>query len=277
MSTPPYTSPVASREVPKGPLAVRWLDAELPEFRAGAVARARVTFENAGTATWRDGVSVAYHWLDPLGNPIVWDGIRAPLPHELPPGATLTAELQIRAPLPPGRYRLAVDLVEEGKLWFAELGNAPLEREHEVAPRIERRIAVRGGDPDALAAQEEPLVDEHDAEAVAYLAPNAAPARDWSRRILDAHQDGYALVGGSIEARRSLRRRPPRALEPYAPGAGRVPGFPHPLVCPSVVRSLEPEWTVAVAGLPAARPPADEPWIYDGRITVRLRSGRRSG
>jgi hypothetical protein len=26
-----------------------------------------------------------------------------------------------------------------------------------------------------------------------------------------------------------------------------------------------------VAGLPALRPPAEEPWIYDGRIVVRLK------
>src|SRR3989442_1303008 len=30
-----------------------------------------------------------------------------------------------------------------------------------------------------------------------------------------------------------------------------------------------------VGGLPAWRPEGDEPWLYDGRITARLRAGRR--
>jgi hypothetical protein len=263
--------------VSKGPLAARWLRAQLPEFRAGAVARARVSVENAGTATWRDGVNLAYHWLDHLGNPIVWDGIRTPLPREVPPGGTLELEARVRAPLPPGRYRLALDLVDEGRLWFAELGNPALESDHEIAPRIERRLAARGGDPQALAAQEEPLVREEEAEAVAHLAAGVAPPSDWSRRVLDAHQEGYAVVAGSIDPERRALRRAPRDLEPYAPGQGRVPRFPHPLLCPSVVRGVQPEWMDGGAGLPAVRAPAEEPWVYDGRIVVRYRSPARRG
>jgi hypothetical protein len=156
------------------------------------------------------------------------------------------------------------------------------ELEAEVLPRIERRLAARGGDPAALAAQEEPLVAEADAEAVAHLAVEVAPAPDWSRRVLDAHQEGYALVGGAIEVETRLLRRRPRALDAYAPGAGRAPSFPHPLVCPSHVQGLTPDWSEPVEGLPAARAPADEPWLYDGRIVVgvaseRLRARRRSG
>ena len=62
-----------------------------------------------------------------------------------------------------------------------------------------------------------------------------------------------------------------------APGGGRNPAFEHPLLCPSLVRELEPDWAEPIEGLPALRPPPDEPWLYDGRITARLRSGRRHG
>ena len=64
-------------------------------------------------------------------------------------------------------------------------------------------------------------------------------------------------------------------LAPYAPGGGRNPAFQHPLVCPSLLAPLEPN--TDVAGLPAWRPEGDEPWLYDGRATIRLRSrsGRR--
>ena len=108
------------------------------------------------------------------------------------------------------------------------------------------------------------------ADALAHLAPHAAPAPDWSRRVLDAHQEGYALVGGAVDARGRLGRRR-RDLEPWAPGGGRAPGFLYPLLCPSVVRDVEPAWADPVAGLPAARAPGDEPWIHDARVVVRLR------
>ena len=40
---------------------------------------------------------------------------------------------------------------------------------------------------------------------------------------------------------------------------------------------LEPRWAEPVLGLPAALPPEDEPWLYDGRIVLRARprSGRQ--
>jgi hypothetical protein len=274
------------REIPGGPLAVRWLGYELEEIRAGTIGRITVSLENAGTAAWRGDergtVRASYHWLDELGNPIVWDGIRTQLGN-VAPGQALQLSLPLRGPLPPGRYRLAIDLVDEHRCWFAELGNVALELPLTVLPRIARRaLAVRvdGADADtlqALAAQEEPLVAVPEAAAVAHLAPGCLPAPDWSRRLLDAHEEGYAVVAGSIDARGGLLRRHPEELKPWAPGGGRIPGFSRPLLCPSVVAGYEPQWVEAVRGLPAALAPAEEPWLYDGRIVLRarLRSGRR--
>jgi hypothetical protein len=258
------------------PLVAHWLGCSLGQARAGALGSAVVEVENAGSVAWRsgreEGVQLSYHWLDELGNPIVWDGLRTPLPGEAAPGERVRAELRVRAPIPPGRYRLALDLVDEGRAWFAELGNETPELEAEVLFRIERRLAARGGDPEALAAQEEPLVPEDEAEAVAVLGEGCAPRPDWSRRVLDAHQEGYAVVGGAIEVATGFLRRRPRELAPYAPGGGRVPGFPHPLVCPSHVRGLTPVMSEPVEGLPAARPPFGEPWLYDARIVLGVRS-----
>jgi hypothetical protein len=84
-----------------------------------------------------------------------------------------------------------------------------------------------------------------------------------------AHEEGYAAVGGSLDAGRS------RDLRAYRPGGGRNPSFTEPLVCPSLLLPLTPNCTVA--GLPAWRAEGDEPWIYDARITARLRSGRPPG
>ena len=261
--------------VPKGPLAARWHGCEIGTVRAGAFGTAVVDIENAGTATWRaepglHGIQIAYHWLDELGNPIEWDGWWTRLPRAVEPGARVRVTARVQGPLPPGKYRLAFDLVVEGRFWFAEVGNIPLELPVAVEPRIERALAARGGEPDALAAQEEPLVAEERAAAIAFHAAGVAPAPDWSRRVLDAHQEGYAVVGGAIEPAGRLVARPRRTLEPWAPGRGRVPRFTHPLLCPSVVRGVAGEWVEPVEGLPALRPPDDEPSLYDGRIVLRI-------
>lgn len=270
---------IGEHPVAAGPLSVRWLAVDVDPPRAGAVGRARVTVENAGSAVWRPlaghrGVKASYHWLDPLGNALLWDGIRSELPHEVPPGARVQLELTVRAAMPPGRYRLAFDLVDELKRWFAEVGSFMPSLEVEVLPRIERRLAVTGADRDTLAGQDEPesLVALEDAAAVARLAPGVTPAPDWARRVLDAHQEGFGVVSGSVDARGGLlRRRQPGALLAYAPGGGRNPSFAGPLVCPSVAVGAEVEEVAPVAGLPAVRALGREPWVYDGRIAVAYR------
>ncbi len=267
---------VGEHPVPRGPLAPRWLAWSLEAPRAGALGRARVMLANAGTATWRsrgtDGVQVAYHWLDPLGNPIVWDGIRTALPHPVRPGETVELELAVLAPRPPGPYRIAFDLVEEHRFWFAEVGGSPLEEPVEVAPRIaERRLEVRvRGSLDpltaaALAAQEEPLVAEG-ALATAYLVAGCEPAHDWSRRLLDAHEEGWGAVGSALDT----GPRPGR-LAPWQPGGGRNPRFGRPLLLPSLLEGLEPS---EHEGLPAYE---GEDALFEGRALIRLprRCGRR--
>ncbi len=215
---------------------MRWLGYELEPPQAGALARARVSLENAGTAAWR-GLNLSYHWLDDRGNPIVWDGLRYEVSGE--PGERVERQFHVRGPIPPGRYRLAFDLVDEHRFWLAEVGNFTPELEVDVGPR------------DATAAR-------------AFLPPEAEADADWQERVGEAHAEGYAAVGGSVDMRRM-----PAELEPYAPGGGRNPAFPHPLVCPSLLPPLEPN--AEVAGLPAWAPEGDEPWVYDARIRLRLR------
>ncbi len=281
---------VGEHPVPAGPLAVRWHAWELLRpARAGMQTEVDLVFENAGRVEWTHGaakkIEVSYHWLDDRGNAIVWGEIWTPLARTVSPGETITQRLELRAPLRAGPHRLAFDLVEEGRYWFSEVGNTRLEVEVEVRPRIERSLAVvfTPGPPElvtqsykALEAQDEPLVPQGEEAALGHLAPGCEPAADWSRRVLDAHQSGYAVVGGSIEAT-GLRK--PKELEPWAPGRGRVPNFEQPLLCPSLIPGSEPSWDwTFVAGLPALAHPRSEPWLYDGRIVIRARprSGRRS-
>jgi len=240
-----------------GPLVARWRVLEHAPVEAGALQHAVVEVENAGTATWRtkggtEGLFLAYHWLDERGNPIVWDGTRTPLDHAVAPGEVLRQRVALRGPIPPGRYRLAIDLVDEHRFWLAELGNTPLAETVDVLPR------------DASGAR-------------AFLPTDAEIPDDWQDRVRALHAEGYAAVGGAIDPGRRLLNRSTPELEPYAPGGGRHPRFPHPLVCPSLLPPLEPN--DEIAGLPAYRPDGVEPWMFDGRIviTLRSRSGRRRG
>jgi hypothetical protein len=228
----------------KGPLAVRLGDWALGEPHAGALGTAQVELQNVGSVAWRESVLLSYHWLDLRDNPIVWDGERTALPL-VEPGESVIVEASVRAPIPPGLYRLAFDLVVERRAWFSELGGELVSREVDVLPRV--------GSPRA----DLPLWIE--------------PAPDWSERVAAAHAEGYAVVAGSIEWLGGLGRRRPRALEPYAPGTGRIPGFSHPLVCPSILDGVELDRLDDVAGLPAFAAPGAEPWLYDGRNVLRAR------
>ena len=231
----------------KGPLAVRWGPPPSVRPQAGAVETVPVEVTNAGTIAWRPDIFLAYHWLDDRDNPIVWDGARSPAPR-LAPGESATVEARVRAPIPPGRYRLAFDMVAERRAWFSELGSPMLPQDVEVAPRT--------GEPRGALPRE------------------LEPAADYGERVRAAHAEGYAVVAGAIEWE-GVRR--PRALAAYEPGPGRVPGFSSPLIAPSVLDGVALERLEDVAGLPAYAAPADEPWIYDGRIVLRARpqSGRR--
>jgi hypothetical protein len=233
-----------------GPLAVRWGDWALEEAHAGTVSTAQVTLANAGTVPWRGGILLGYHWLDARDNPIVWDGERSPLP-VVAPGESVTVEARVRAPMPPGRYRLALDLVAEHRAWFSELGSATVSAEVEVAPR--------GGEHHAV------------------LPDWVEPAPDWAEQVATAHAEGFGVVAGAIDWEPGLGRRRPRALAPYEPGTGgRTPGFSHPLLCPSVIDGVALEPLPDVGGLPAFAAPAEEPWLYDGRIVLRARARGRS-
>ena len=227
-----------------GPLVAHWLTWMLDEPRAGALVSARAEVENAGTATWQEDVSCSYHWLDALGNPIVWDGIRTPLGRPVEPGDRLTLRIGGRTPIPPGSYRFALDLVAEHRAWFGEIGLAGPEEELEVTPRV-------------TAERLEDVADVH-VPAGWRLAPGSAEL------ALAAHAEGYAVVAPSVEAPRRSRR----ALAPWSYRDGRDPGFADPLLSPSVLRGIELEPLPDVEGLPAFAPPRDEPWIYDGRVSV---------
>jgi hypothetical protein len=174
----------------------------------------------------------------------VWDGLRTPLPGPVAPGEQVALEVAVRAPIPPGSYGFALDLVAEHRAWFAELGDEEGPHETvEVRPRI-GTSALR--------------------DAADVYPPQTTP--EWESRVLALHAEGYAVVAGAIDPPRRLRKR----LAPWAAGPGRVPGFAHALLCPSVLHGVEVGRLPDVEGLPAFRPPADEPWVYDASLVLSV-------
>ncbi len=230
----------------KGPLSARIHDWSLEPQQAGARGRAHVQLENTGTISWTDGIWLSYHWLDDRGNAIVWDGERTALP-PLAPGERAQVEATVRAPIPPGRYRFALDLLAEHRAWFSQLGGEPAWSDVEVGAR-------RGS-------------------ARLELPPGVEADTGAAELIAAAHAEGFAVVAGAIAWERRLGRRRPHALDPYRPGTGRNPSFARPLLCPSVLDGIVLERLPDLAGLPAFAAPPDEAWSYDGRIVLRVRPG----
>jgi hypothetical protein len=103
-----------------------------------------VMVRNRSWRAWRsDGgapVFASYHWLDANGAVAVQDGARTPLPRPLEPGAECALTLRVDTPEVPGRYFLAVDLVEEGVTWFSAAG----------APVLRRTLKIVAAGPRAI-------------------------------------------------------------------------------------------------------------------------------
>jgi glycosyltransferase involved in cell wall biosynthesis len=118
------------------------LAAALPDAREELPLLLRVVVRNTGAAPWParapHEVNLSYHWLDPSGQPVDFDGVRARLAGDLPPGAEAELELWVEPPRPAGQYLLAIDLVEEGRAWFSQQGVAWLAMPVAVAPRLDR-------------------------------------------------------------------------------------------------------------------------------------------
>ncbi|MGE0455579.1 MAG: methyltransferase domain-containing protein [Vicinamibacteria bacterium] len=100
---------------------------------AGAEAALRLRVRNAGNTLWlhapekRHGhVALGAHLLDAAGALVEQDFLRCPLPRALEPGASAELSCRFRLPARAGRYRLLLDLVDEGVAWFASSGSPTL-------------------------------------------------------------------------------------------------------------------------------------------------------
>ena len=107
---------------------------------AGERRRLEARVRNDGTETWPWGeaaepqIRLSYHWHD--GPSPVFNGVRTPFPHDLPPGESALVPLTVEAPAEAGDYTFEVELVHEHHRWF---GDGPRVSVHVGRPR---RIAL---------------------------------------------------------------------------------------------------------------------------------------
>jgi hypothetical protein len=111
-------------------------------------------------------VKLGNHWLAG-GEQVVRDDGRHDLPHPVPPGATVEADLRVSAPARPGRYELEFDLVQEFVAWWADNGN----------PTVRHPILVTPPEPST------PPPDDRHAEPG---APAGRPVGDSVRPVGDS-------------------------------------------------------------------------------------------
>ncbi len=96
------------------------------EARAGERMTLPVCITNKSSETFPHGDRVfglSYHLLSETGECLRYDNSRAYLKTALAPGETVQCELVVDAPSDSGTYRLELDLVWEGFMWFQSIGN----------------------------------------------------------------------------------------------------------------------------------------------------------
>lgn len=182
--------------------------------RARVTVGARITnrSDHPWPAAGRDGwflVMLRNHWRNRDGKMLVQDDGRALLPDDLPPGASVDVDIDVTAPGRPGRYRLELDLVQEGVTWFADRGSATAVVPVTVAPsagkilreRLPQLVKRSGRGPGPDAGVENPTmemyglaeadvrrwVQEAGGEVIAVVdwrRVSRETSKDWERRLV---------------------------------------------------------------------------------------------
>lgn len=97
-----------------------FLSQTLPtEIPAGTTAPASLTFRNIGLNAWSEAALYRLAAINPFDN-LTWGFNRVALPAEVAPGAIVTLDFTITAPLTPGGYDFQMQLVREGVALFGQ-------------------------------------------------------------------------------------------------------------------------------------------------------------
>ncbi len=109
---------------------VQWVSHNTPAtMGAGQQVNVSIALTNTGSQVWPSGganpVRVSYHWLNTLGQVVVWDGLKTSLTNNVSSGQLVNLSASLQAPATAGNYTLMWDILVEGVGWFSGQG-APL-------------------------------------------------------------------------------------------------------------------------------------------------------
>jgi hypothetical protein len=109
---------------------------------AGKVTPVHVRVHNMSEHEWIqtavNPLNVGNHWLDSKSEDVIeWNDGRGRLPGRLRPGESADVDLHLRPPEMVGRYRIHLDVVQEGAAWFATSGSEVLESPVQVVAQSE--------------------------------------------------------------------------------------------------------------------------------------------
>jgi hypothetical protein len=112
----------AALAMPAETLVATYVASPPASVPAGNAFVVSVMLTNTGTEMWRSTapglVNLSYHWYDPSGAAVIWDGARTALGGDVAPTQQRMVQLTVTAPSAPGSYLLRVALVQEGVGWL---------------------------------------------------------------------------------------------------------------------------------------------------------------
>jgi hypothetical protein len=103
------------------------MSCRVKQINAGAGETISIPIEvvNTGHLAWRPGknpFALSYHLMSKDGQLLRFDNPRSTFPEEMQPGRGHQCELSVRVPDTSDCYRLEIDMVWEGVLWFKDQG-----------------------------------------------------------------------------------------------------------------------------------------------------------
>jgi len=105
-----YSARLLSEEIPQSMVAD--LEYQIP-----------LRLRNTGNIKWSNNFNLAYHWLDPSGEIIVFEGLRTAFHRIINPNEEIDIVANVRSPSDAGNYILMFDIVQEGVTWFRDKGS----------------------------------------------------------------------------------------------------------------------------------------------------------
>ena len=166
------------------------------EMICNATLTVPVTLKNTGSKTWLAGgerpVRLSYHWANPAGKVIVFEGERTDLPANVATGGEVELQAKVKAPAAPGVYQLQWDPVEEQVTWFSQQA-APV-----VAATITAQASVAKWAVNASVAATEAVQAADGKPETAWRTPGPQAAGDW-----------FQIDLGSLQLVRSFRAQSP--------------------------------------------------------------------